>query len=562
MRQLLFQSNYIEISTSVVNYTPLAASGEFGAATTDAQLRNLIPLAGSLQNFRVNLTVAPGSGKSYTCRVLKNGTATGIEVVIANTDTTGVDTTHTTSVTAGDTFSIEITPSGTPAATRIRTAIVLDTGSVKDSIISPGGAGTSNSSLIGSGMSGWEYRVRNVIPVAGTLKNLYVKLGTAPGGGNSRTFTVYKNGSPTSLALTISGTNTAGSHTSDPVSLAAGDDISLVASSSGSPAATGSVNVGAVFESSVDHQYICSVSGINPLTTGSTQYAYLSGRGDINGGVFNQTQGLTRNLFDATAKIVGIRAKMIDAAPGSGKSWTFTLQKNGSDTGLACTISDTNTQASDTDSISLADGDLLETKIVPANSPTSSRASISYIIEQAVTLATVTTETPATEITSTSAEGGGNVTADGDGVVSERGIAWGTSINPTIAGDHQASGSGVGVFTGVPMTGLTPGTHYYYRAYAINEAGTAYGDNVEFDTLDAVISGVATNAGVPVEGAIITLIDSGTDQVVDTATTDVNGEYSFTGLDVTKTYHVTAEYADGYDLYNAKSLPFMTPEEV
>lgn len=180
----------------------------------------------------------------------------------------------------------------------------------------------------------------------------------------------------------------------------------------------------------------------------------------------------------------------------------------------------------------------------------------------AVVAPTVTTETPAKAITSNSAEGGGNVTNNGGGTVSERGIAWGTSSNPTIAGSHQSSGSGTGAFTGVPMTGLLPDTHYFYRAYATNEAGTAYGANVEFDTLDAVISGTCTLAGNPVENAIITLINSDTDAVVDTQLTDASGNYAFVGLDVTVTYHVTAEFIDGYDMYNAKSLPFMTPEEV
>lgn len=181
---------------------------------------------------------------------------------------------------------------------------------------------------------------------------------------------------------------------------------------------------------------------------------------------------------------------------------------------------------------------------------------------ESVSLPTVTTTSPATSITSNSAAGSGNVTGDGGGTVTERGIAWGTSPNPTTAGTHQASGSGTGAFGPVAMTSLLTNTHYYFRAYAINAAGTAYGADVEFDTLDAIISGVATLSSVPVENAKITLIDSDTDEVVDTALTDVDGEYEFSGLDVTKLYHVTAEYEDSPDQYNALSLPYMTPAEV
>lgn len=178
--------------------------------------------------------------------------------------------------------------------------------------------------------------------------------------------------------------------------------------------------------------------------------------------------------------------------------------------------------------------------------------------------ATVTTDSPATSITSNSAQGGGEVTDDGGATVTERGIAWGTSPNPTIAGDHVAAGAGgVGTFGPLNMTGLDPDTHYYYRAYATNSEGTSYGSDVEFDTLDAVISGTCVLSGSPVSGAKITLIDSDTDAVVATDTSDGSGNYAFLGLDVTKTYHVTAEYDDGGgSQYNALSLPYMTPEEV
>jgi len=176
--------------------------------------------------------------------------------------------------------------------------------------------------------------------------------------------------------------------------------------------------------------------------------------------------------------------------------------------------------------------------------------------------ATVTTSTPAGSIDSNSATGGGEVTDDGGATVTERGIVWGTSANPTTAGNKTSTSGTTGTFGPLNMTGLTPDTHYYYRAYAINSQGTSYGSNVEFDTLDAVISGTCTLAGSPVAGAIVTLIDSATDTVVATDTSDGSGNYAFTGLDVTKTYHVVAEYEDAPDQYNAKSLPFMTPEEI
>ena len=93
---------------------------------------------------------------------------------------------------------------------------------------------------------------------------------------------------------------------------------------------------------------------------------------------------------------------------------------------------------------------------------------------------TVTTNS-VTSITQTTATGGGNVTDDGGATVTERGICWSTSQNPTINDSHAANGSGTGSYT-VPMTGLTPGTKYYVRAYATNSAGISYGNQVDFTT--------------------------------------------------------------------------------
>ena len=96
------------------------------------------------------------------------------------------------------------------------------------------------------------------------------------------------------------------------------------------------------------------------------------------------------------------------------------------------------------------------------------------------TLPTVTTASPS-NVTSTTATGGGNVTTTGGATVTERGICWSTSHNPTTSSNHASSGTGTGSFT-VNMTNLTPGTTYYVRVYAINSAGTAYGDEKSLTT--------------------------------------------------------------------------------
>jgi hypothetical protein len=95
----------------------------------------------------------------------------------------------------------------------------------------------------------------------------------------------------------------------------------------------------------------------------------------------------------------------------------------------------------------------------------------------------VVTTTAVTGITKVAAISGGEVTYDGGGTVTARGLAWGTTANPTTAGNTIVDGgTGIGVFVS-NLTGLTLFTTYHVRAYAVNSAGTAYGSDVQFTTL-------------------------------------------------------------------------------
>jgi len=105
---------------------------------------------------------------------------------------------------------------------------------------------------------------------------------------------------------------------------------------------------------------------------------------------------------------------------------------------------------------------------------------------------TITTPTQ-TGITATTAILGANVTDDGGGTISERGIVYSLfskNPNPTTGPVTQVPATGTtGVFT-VNITGLIPSTAYVWAAYATNEQGTVY----------TTVGGLATNA--PVTSAI------------------------------------------------------------
>ena len=106
------------------------------------------------------------------------------------------------------------------------------------------------------------------------------------------------------------------------------------------------------------------------------------------------------------------------------------------------------------------------------------------------TIATVTT-TMATNVSYTSAIVGGNVTDDGGANVTERGICYSTSANPTTDDTKVTNGTGTGSFT-CNLTDLQDGTTYYARAYAVNAKGTAYGEEVSFTTKQQFIPTIET----------------------------------------------------------------------
>ncbi len=95
---------------------------------------------------------------------------------------------------------------------------------------------------------------------------------------------------------------------------------------------------------------------------------------------------------------------------------------------------------------------------------------------------TVTTAEPPPEfITMYTAQSGGEVTSEGAEPVTTRGVCWSTNPDPTTSDSFTTDGSGLGVFTS-NLTGLSNDETYYVRAWAINNLGTAYGNEVTFTT--------------------------------------------------------------------------------
>ncbi|WP_281232529.1 hypothetical protein [Flavobacterium gelatinilyticum] len=84
-------------------------------------------------------------------------------------------------------------------------------------------------------------------------------------------------------------------------------------------------------------------------------------------------------------------------------------------------------------------------------------------------------------VQTTSASLGGEIASEGGKKISEFGIVWSKSANPTVNDNKIAEGTGRGE-TFKTYNIFEPATTYYYRFYAVNEIGAGYGKEYSFTT--------------------------------------------------------------------------------
>ena len=118
----------------------------------------------------------------------------------------------------------------------------------------------------------------------------------------------------------------------------------------------------------------------------------------------------------------------------------------------------------------------------------------------------------ATSITTGGATLGAKVTENGGSAVTSYGVYVGTSANPTSGGYTTSGAPTTGTAFSQAVTGLSAGTLYHYRGFAVNVAGTSYTADSTFTTKPTAPT-VTLAAGSPQ-----------TTQIKVTVATGVNGE--------------------------------------
>ena len=110
----------------------------------------------------------------------------------------------------------------------------------------------------------------------------------------------------------------------------------------------------------------------------------------------------------------------------------------------------------------------------------------------------------ASDVTENSATVSITITSDGGAEVTDCGIVWSKEANPTTDLSTKITFDGAEESYTCQLTGLNASTTYYYRAYATNEAGTAYGEEHSFTT--SASSAPVPTMSVEVNGITIELV--------------------------------------------------------
>lgn len=185
------------------------------------------------------------------------------------------------------------------------------------------------------------------------------------------------------------------------------------------------------------------------------------------------------------------------------------------------------------------------------------------------------------DITQASAKGGGNISSDGGASITAKGLCWSISSNPTTSNNKTNNGAGIASFTSA-ITGLSPNTTYYVKAYATNSAGTAYGNQVSFRTLGTASAIIQTTAitsitqntatgggnitfdgGLAITSRGVCWNTSGTPTIADNKTNNGTGTGSFvsnlTGLIAKTKYYVRAYATNATGTVYGDEVFFTTP---
>lgn len=346
MRQVLFYGlgDGPPLHTISNRYFKLVGDTIFSIA---ARAHSMISANGAIKGLSVRLSGAPGAGKSYTFTLMVNGAPSALTCEVADTDTTGGDIVHVIDVVAGDYVYIQCDPDGTPTARHPTVTTIFEGETANESLII-GGPGDNSlnkvaseyAQVMGSNTNPTltENDFRQVIPTAGTIKDLYVKLDGVPGTApDAYRFTVRLNGATVgeSLIVTITANATTGNDLVHNLVVAPYDVVTMMIEPLNTPSLTPRSVWSMTFVADIDGESIILGGSLDDLHATSTEYTPLTSQETKT---WNTTEAWRVQLGQyCTLKKLHI---LLSGSPGAGNRYDFTIRIAGLGSNVEATVSD------------------------------------------------------------------------------------------------------------------------------------------------------------------------------------------------------------------------------
>ncbi len=379
-----WMGGYVALNTGTVRY--ISPTGNFiSTVENGAQGISSGTSGGTIQKFYAHISAAPGGGKSWAVVLRDEQSNSVISCTIAD-PATDCNSNSSLSIVAGRRLAISVTPSGTPAAANFSYIMEYVSSTADETMLMGSCSGnlsataTQNCPLVGANV-GNENTAWIVAPAAGTLKNLYMRLETAPGTTATRAFAVMVNSASSAITVTFgSGESAVKSDISHTASIVAGDMISIVSTVPGVSAAASLAEFGVTFSPTSDGDFFIPSMTSSSLSASVVNYLSPS---SYNG--LNATETLVQQYVPvADWTINGARWKLsVAPANGAGTQAYDTVLDHTTGTPASTTfamdINEAGTTASASGTFAPAAGDLLATAVTPSMTPATSRPALSYL---------------------------------------------------------------------------------------------------------------------------------------------------------------------------------------
>lgn len=341
---------------------------------------NIFPVSGVLKELKVDLGGTRSAGEGFTFFLRKNFIdMPGPRATVLGAENYGEDIVRELEVNAGDLVGYKVEEHGTATSGRTRVSIVFETtgnssvllGS-NSTFVAPqtdpytdfvqGGGNVSTPNL-----ADWS---NTIMPTSGTIKTLYVHCpdpfvdpGSRPG---PAIFRLVVNNADTALSCTIGVGEQSGSNLSDSVAVVAGDLISVeLDTDTNNSNGNANVTYGFEFVPDTPGESICLGWGRNPSKTVVNEAGLVP---TAQNPEWTATPNIKR-IVTGSCNIYNFVVS-VDSACGVGKSRTYTVRKNGTDTLLSVVLADSATLGADfTNVIPFTVGDYVDVTCTPSGTP-------------------------------------------------------------------------------------------------------------------------------------------------------------------------------------------------